>query len=408
MAGGVMAASLSQVFMGVMLKPMVEDLGWTRTEISGAVTLGTLLGGFMGPWTGRFADRHGPRLISTVGVIVLSIALFAMAFVNDLWHLYVIYVIGRSFSQTVLAGDVPRTTAVNWFRRMRGRALGMTQMALPLGNSGLAIIAQLMMGNGLDWRTVFIVFSISSLVILLLPAILILRRRPEDFGLLPDGDVAPNLTDIGSSVQVIEPPQQNWTLRAAIRTSTLWILIAALTIGITANGAIGFHLIAYLTDKGLSPTLAVTALSVYAISGALANGLWGIMLERFPERLLAAGSMAVASLLCFALISVTNGIGAMAFAVLFGLAARAQSAIVMLIVAKYFGRQNFGAISGFVAPFQMMGLGFGPLWASVIFDSTGSYTYALLLVTLGFAMSAILLWNAKRPKDVQVEISPVP
>jgi MFS family permease len=398
MAGGFMAASLSQVFMGVMLKPMAGELGWSRTAISGAVTLGTLTGGFLAPMIGRLADRHGPRAMATMGVMVLAVALLAIANVTQPWHLYAAYIVGRSISQTTLSGDVPRITAVNWFRRMRGRALGMTQMALPLGNSALALVAQLLMGNGLDWRGVFMVFSLSVLVVLLLPSFLVLRRRPQDLGLLPDGDSA---TVLGTTTMTptSTEDEQGWTLSQAMRTPVLWLLITALTLGITANGAIGFHLISYFTDRGLSATMAVTALSIYALAGATANGLLGLLMERVSERILAPSTMLAASLLCAFLLTVSNGAGAIVFAILFGLAARGQSSLVMLIVAKYFGRQHFGAISGFIGPFQMVGLGLGPLWASILFDQSNSYTQAFTVVTLGFALSAALLWLAKKPRS---------
>jgi OFA family oxalate/formate antiporter-like MFS transporter len=405
MMGGFMAASASQIFMGVMLKPITEDLGWTRSAMTGAITLGTIGSGLLAPFVGRLADRHGPRLLAPIGVLALSGALVGLASVNHLWQFYVAYIIGRSISQTTLSGDVPRTTAVNWFRRKRGRALGMTQMALPMGGSALSLIGQFLLGRDVDWRTVFLIFSVVPIVVLLLPMVLVLRRRPEDLGLLPDGETQ----SPGDSADASRPGQaeeHSWSLREVTRTPTFWFLIAGNTVGVSANGAVGFHMVAYFTDQGIGATFAVVALSVYALSGAFANGMWGFLVERFPDRLLAVGAMASAGVLTAFLLTVSNPLSALIFAVLFGLSARGQSSLVMMIVARYFGRRNFGAISGFMIPFQMVGLGLGPLIASVSYDVSGTYTSAFTSVTIVYAVTAVLLWSAKEPHLHQQKPSP--
>ncbi len=396
MTGGFMSAGFSQVFLGVMLKPIAEVFGWSRTAIAGAATAGTWTSGLLAPFVGRLADRFGPRVLSSGGILVVATLFFVLASVGTLWQFYAAYLAGRAIAQSTLSGVVPRTAAVNWFRRMRGRALGMTQMAVPLGGAVLVLVAQSLMGSGVDWRTVFVIFGFLSMT-LFVPMVLVLRRRPEDMGLLPDGDERREIV-VGEDAPSPAPVEEHsWTLGQAQRTVALWLIIAALSASTMANGAVGFHMVAYFTDLQIAASFAVVALSAYQLSGAVANGLWGFLVERFSERYLATGTMAMSGLLSVYLLFVSTPASAMVFAVFFGLAARGEGSIVMMILAKYYGRSHFGAISGFTTPFQWLGLGFGPLMASLAFDISGTYVSAFTIVAGVYAVAALLIWLAKRP-----------
>jgi MFS family permease len=394
MVGGFLAAGTSQLFMGIMLKPMTEDLGWSRTATSGAITLGTLSAGLLSPGTGWLTDRYGPRFLAPAGALVVVGAYLMLANLSSLWHFYAAYIIGRGFAASTLGGVVPMTIATNWFRRYRGRAMGLVSMSLPLGGSVLALTGQLIIESH-GWRAAFTIFGLALLCIYTLPALLIIRRRPEDMGLLPDGAAAVAETPSGGVEVVAE--EISWTLKQAIRTRSLWLLIAGLWFGILANGAVGFHLVAYYTDQGISPTMAATALSVYGFMGAMANGLWGVLVERVPERPLAVFAMAMSACALLFLVTVDSGAEGIIFALAFGLAARGESSLIMMIVAQYFGRTSYGRINGFISPFQMLGLGLGPLVASLSYDLSGSYTNAFVLLAGFFALSALLLWSARKP-----------
>ena len=164
-----------------------------------------------------------------------------------------------------------------------------------------------------------------------------------------------------------------------------------------ANGGIGFHQFAYFRDQGIPQALAAVALSSYALSGAVANGLWGILVERISERLIAVVTMGVAALLCIFLMTVDTFTEAMVFAVLYGLAARGESSIIMMMQANYYGRKSFDAISGFSTPFQQIGLGLGPTLAAIPYDVTGTYNYGFIAFGVIYVLSAVLVFLAKRP-----------
>ena len=138
MLGAFLAAGSSQLFMSIMLKPLTDEFGWSRGAMTGAITTGTILAGLLAPVFGRLADRHGPRLLMTLGALLLAAAYLALARLTELWQFYLVYVTARSLTSPTLSGVVPMTAATNWFRRMRGRALGLTAMSTPLGGAVLA------------------------------------------------------------------------------------------------------------------------------------------------------------------------------------------------------------------------------------------------------------------------------
>jgi len=396
MMGVVMAAGTSQLFMSIMLKPLTTEFGWNRTAATGAITTGTILGGLLSYPFGKLADRYGPRVLTTLGALVAAGVYAAMGMFVSLWQFYVIYVIGRVVSLNTLSTTVPRTAVVNWFRRFRGRVLGLLTMSIPLGSSLLAIVAHLIMQN-YGWRSVFVLFAIAMVLLLALPAAIVLRRRPEDLGLLPDGaNVRP--VSSTSSRQPLPEEEFSWTLNEAIRTSTLWLLALGNIVAPGVGAGISFHLVAYFTDMGIDTTVAVGAISVFALTGAGANVIWGFLSERIPERFLASSVMAMTGATVFYLMSVRTNAATFIFAVLFGLAVRGESSLFNVIQAHYYGRNSFGAISGFISPFHMLGLGFGPIISSVSFDRTGSYKAVFTIYVVISMITALLMLLAKKPE----------
>ena len=344
---------------------------------------------------GKLADKYGPRALTSLGALIAAIAYIAFSKLVALWQFYLIFIIARAISTNTLTNIVPRTAVVNWFFRFRGRALGLLAMSPALGAAALTIIAQFIMENH-GWRAVFVIFAIGMIVFQAIPAALILRKRPEDFGLLPDGErkVAVSIT---SSTQVGAEEELNWTLRDAIRTSAIWLLSAAILVALAVNSGIGFHMAAYFTDVGIDSTIAVGAISVYALTGAISNLIWGFLTERLPERLMAATVMIIGAGAILFLHFVRTAVGAYAFAVIFGLSSRGEGVLVNIILAQYYGRSSFGTINGFVFPFSMIGLGFGPLISAFSFDLTGSYNTGFNIFIVASLIAATLLWIAKKP-----------
>jgi sugar phosphate permease len=407
------AAITSQLFTGAMLPAIEEDTGWSRSSITLAVTCGSMTAGFISPIFGRWADQYGPRIITTVGIVGVVLCVYLLAFSGWLGIalFYVAYIGGRGIGQNALAGVVPRTTAVNWFKRMRGRALGFVSMAIPLGGAALVPVARFV-SDKWGWEYVYFGFGSFMLVVLAPLALMTLRRRPEDMGLLPDGDSASDTATAGTTKRrAPHGGETEWTLKQAMRTPAFWLLFAAVTAGTCANGGIGFHQAAYFEDQGIAAAAAALAVSAYALSGAFANALWGFLVEHISERVIGAFTVAVAGVMCLFLLSVDTTWKAMIFAVLFGMSARGETSIIVMIQAQYFGRNSFGAISGFSTPFQQISLGLGPSIAALIYDLAGaSYTIAFVLFGCLYFASALFIWFARKPAPTAevLAMQPVP
>ena len=197
MVGALMTSGSSQLFMSIMLKPLTTEFGWSRTAATGAITTGTIMAGLFSYPFGKLADRYGPRLLTSVGALLTAGTYAAIASFSNLWQFYAVYVIGRVIATNTVSGVVPKTAAVNWFRRYRGRVMGFLTMTSPLGSSLLVFIAQIIMIHH-GWRFVFIVFALATILLQALPAALVLRRRPEDMGLVPDGGPRTRVTSAPS------------------------------------------------------------------------------------------------------------------------------------------------------------------------------------------------------------------
>jgi sugar phosphate permease len=397
MVGAFLCGGLtSSVFFSVILKPLTADLGWSRSQVTGAVTLATIAAALMAPVMGVYADRYGPRVLAPLGAAVVALSLLTIGLLQSLFVFYIAYVLARGFSGSMVTGVVSQTLAANWFRRMRGRSFGLISMSVPLGGSFAALMAQpLIESHG--WRSVFYIFPPIILACFIIPALLIYRRRPEDIGLLPDGEIRSAIAPTSGMAAPAVVSEESWTLSEAVRTRALWLLIAGMTIGTLAGGTVSFHLVAYYTDKGMSAGVGALAVSLYALFGAFAALIWGFLVERVSERLLLVAAMTTAGVTLLIMVFVQTAPPALIAAAIYGTAARGEGTLVNTILANYYGRASFGRIVGFVSPFNSVALGVGPLIASLSFDATGSYDSVFVLFGFISVGAAALLWWARKP-----------
>jgi len=163
------------------------------------------------------------------------------------------------------------------------------------------------------------------------------------------------------------------------------------------TGGVAFHMAAYMTDGAIPGALAATVVSVMALSGAFGNGLWGALAERFHPRRLNVLTMLVAAGSVALLMHVHSAATAYLFALLFGLNARGAAVLTQILIARYFGRRSFGAISSILDPFHKGGLGLGALFAGIAFDYFGDYGVVFSLFLVSYLVSALLIFLTRKP-----------
>lgn len=399
MVSSFLGAGVNNVAMGAIFKPLSDDMGWSRTLTAGAIAAGTICGGLVAPIIGRWADRMGPRLLVPLGGAVVGSLALAISLVSKPWQFYAAYVPARALAQTLLFGVVPLTAVTNWFYLKRPRVMGLVAMCVPVGAAALALLYQALVSLS-GWRSAFVALGALLWICVVVPGALLLRRQPEDLGLTPDG-VPP---DTGQRPRTDEHPgpsgaggEYSWTWEEAVRTPAFWLIAVSATMAVVSTGGIAFHQVAYFTDVGIEPFAAAGALSVFALCGGVASGMWGFLAERMAPRRLAMAAFLLAAAGVVLLQQVRTPFLAYVFAVVFGLAARGEDALVQVILAHYFGRRSYGAISGLTEPFWRTGLGTGPLVAAAAFDLMGSYQMVFTLFTAFFLMAALLMFLARRP-----------
>ncbi len=395
--GGFISAGSSQMYIGSVLLAITSDTGWTHTAISSALLAGTVTGGLISPLAGAWVDRRGPRLLMGVAALVMAAGFVLMGWSPNLAVFYLGYMLARGAAQGALGGAAMRAIAVHWFLHYRGRALGMASMSVPLGGAAMAFAGAWAQRHGWDWRELFTAMGVLTVLTVVPPAWILLRRSPEALGLLPDGGpVAARAVKPGRRPRPTED-EYPWTLAQALRTRTLRLLMGAAVVAIAANGTVVFYHVIYLVSRGVSQVQAVTAVSILALTGALANVVWGYLSEFFSERLLAIVSQVLAAGGILLLLTVESGSGALLLSAVLGLLVRGEGSLTGLILSNYFGRFAFGRIAGLMASFQLVALGLGPVIASAVYDVFESYAAIYGLIAAGYLGSACFYLLARRP-----------
>ena len=413
--GAFVATSIAGVVLGGIQGWVIEDTGWNRTSIGLAAGVGVWGTGVSGPMIGRLVDRYGARKLMAPCTLVLGLCLFSMIWVDSLWQFFLIAIVGRIVSQPILIGVVPRTLTVNFFRRRRNVALAVISVFRPFsGAVNIQLFSVLAAAYG--WRSTFQYLGIFSLV-LTLPMALLIRRRPEDIGLLPDGaklyDGAPSDppatgagianpssrdTDSGRRGPALDAqPEVSWTAKEALHTRAYWLVAFSAFLATTAHTSVGFTLVPYLSQAAsISNTQAAGVLSI-STALVLSNLVWGYLAEKIGPRVCIFASTTLAIVLIIYLFNVHNIFGAYLFGILWGLGTSATEVLVSILLARYYGRTSYGTIAGAMRPFEASGLGVGSIFGGLSYDIAGNYSWMLGAAIVASALSLLLISLAKAP-----------
>ncbi len=360
--------------MGVFQRPIQEDLGWSSVSISVGFAIGSGVGGLGSVWVGRALDRRGPRRVSVVAGAILVGCMVGLASMTQFWHFWGLFGLARG-SAAAGAQLATMVALASWFVKKRGRVVGLLGVGQRTGQAllpvpiGLAIVA-------FGWREAWLALAGFAFLAIVLPSAAWMRRRPEDYGLLPDGqraDAAPRPGEVSE-----EAGEELWTLAEAKRTRTLWALIVGQAAVILAVNATNLHLIASLQDKGLSHGLATVAATIYLTVAALSVFGWGLAMERVHTRYLALTSVSL-YFVAMVLATLVDSFGvAVLFSLAYGSALGVWTVVSRMLFANYFGRRSFGTIRGFAAPIMSGVSMVGPIFGGFVRDQTGSYDAAFI------------------------------
>jgi MFS family permease len=360
-------------------------MGWSRAQVSGALSMMLVVSGLAGLWVGRWLDEHGPRLLMTAGSVAAVPLVIAWSQVRDLVSFYVIWIcIGVAFA-AVNYGPAFATMIV-WFRRDRSRAL--TLVTLVAGFSSTVFVplaAWLVSVQG--WRAALVTLAVLLGVLTIAPHALLLRRRPADIGLGVDGD------PLGSGDGVTTAlPELSASFREALRHPTFkWLALAfalyALGVGVPV------HLVAYLGDHGYPLAFAAAATGGIGAAQVLGRLLFAPLERRLAPRTVSLLIYIGQPLALLILLFVPSELGIIAFVVLFGAARGAETLVRSTIVAGLYGPRRIASIAAVLTLATTLTQAIAPVSLGAVYDSVRSYVpgfWALIALSLVAAVAVYL------------------
>src|SRR5258708_3572578 len=390
MAIGVNARTAFSLFF----QPILDELGWERGVTAGAFSFGFLVSGAVSPLIGRVMDRFGPRGVMELGVAVMGGGLLLAPLTTQPWHLYLTIGVMVGAGSVCLGYSGQSLFLPNWFIRRRGMAIGVAFAGVGIGSITLLPWVQLMIEQT-GWRTACTAMGILILVVLA-PINLLLRKRPEDIGLEPDGDAAPSASSAKPISNIVDPAWAgtDWTLRRAIGTARFWWISLGYFCGLYIWYAVQVHQTKYLLDIGFSSAVAVWALGVVSLLGIPGQILLGHLSDRIGREWVWAASCAGFAI-CFAALIALKYVPTLQFVYIMVLAQGALgyglTSIMGAVVLEIFQGKHYGSIFGTVMLAALAGGAAGPWITGVLHDLSGSYTIAFAVGIAVSGLSAVAL-----------------
>lgn len=387
----------------LMFPPILDEFHWDRGVTAGAFSFGFLVSAAMSPLLGRMMDRAGPRAVMELGVGLMAAGLLLAPLTTQPWHLYATLGVLVGGGSVCLGYSGQSLFLPNWFVRRRGLASGIAFAGVGVGSIVLLPSVQLVIESA-GWQTACWTLGLLALVVLA-PINLLLRKRPEDLGLQPDGDVAPGVGVAAAPSNVVDPAWAavEWTLGRAIRTARFWWIALGYFCGLYAWYAVQVHQTKYLIEIGFSPTVGAWALGLVSLLGIPGQIALGHISDRIGrEWVWTAGALGFAA--CYLLLLLLQAFPSTALLYLMvatqGALGYGLTSVFAAIVAEIFQGKHYGTIFGTLMLAAIGGGALGPWATGALFDAYGSYTLAFWIGVAVSLLSVAAIWLAA-PRKVR-------
>ena len=386
------------------IKALELQFGWSRAQLTGAFSMAQLEGSIIGPLMGYLIDRLGPRRMVLIGMVITGLGFLLFSRTENIFTFYLSY--GLIMLGTAAGTWLPHMSVVNrWFVRKRGLAMAIAGEGSPLGGLVLLpILAWAVTPGSHGWSVpaqwIGVVF-----LCLAWPMSRLIRVRPEDYGLRPDGDPPDQV--VREAVRPVRraasPDQLQFTGRQAIRTHAFWLITFGHACSSILFATLTVHLVPMLTDRGLSLQAAANMFSLVMGVAAIFQLIGGYAGDRLPKNAVIAffGFIQAGGFLMAVLVD--SFPMAVLFAITFGVGFGGRNPLTTAIRGDYFGEKAFATITGISsAPMYALMLA-APLFAAFMFDATESYTVSFLIIGGLGVMSGVLFLLAKKPTSLPQE-----
>ena len=369
----------------VFVAPISADLGVSPAAVATAYAAATLVAAFGLPFMGRLTDRHGPRRMTLLITLGLGLACLFFGAAANLIMLGLGFAMLRFLGQGSLMLNCSNLVS-QWFDRKRGFAMSL--MALGFGASmavhpplGQALI------EALGWRWAWVVMGLLTWAILLPPVWLIVRDKPEQVGLEPDGGDKSGGVQLGPKAV---GAGVGLTLAEAVRTPTFYIVVFGMFSISMLVTVLHFYQVTIVTDRGLDPGVAARVFPISAAVMVLTMPLVGRTLDALRTRFAFALALTVQAAALVGATYVTDVVSASLYAALFGLNNACSMTLFGYIFARYFGRKHLGSVQGAGQTILVVGASIGPPLIGYAAELTGGYETPLRLIALYPLTAAIV------------------
>lgn len=389
--------------MSIFLKPLTADLGVSRGVFSLLRSGEGIIAACIAPLVGTLVDRYGGRWLMVIGTGIVAVGYFLLSHVDTFAQFVGIRLTLVTLGDSMMGYMVVNVIITQWFSRYRGRALAISSMGVGFAKVCMPVVAASLI-LWLGWRQTWLAFGLMTLGLLVVPALLIIRRTPEAMGLLPDGASAPIADDISNpkktTIGAAKAGAQDmtWTRGDAARTTAFWLLV--ITFGISSIGVTGLnlHVYSYVTDLGYSAVIAATVMSIIA-SMQLASPLgWGFLAEKIGARYAATLRFVIQGVGLAVAILTGNLFCLYAGFFLYGIGLGGNMVLPDILWADYFGRQSLGKIRGLGLLISHFLAAIGPPFFGFLFDITGGYGLSFAIFGGVLVISAFLSLMLKPPR----------
>ena len=362
-----------------------------------AFTIYYLLIGLASPVVGRLVDRYGVRGVIVGGSLIAGLGFISLNTLQGLWHLYLAYFfIGIGHAAI---GQVPASAMVcNWFFKRRGTAIGIMSTGVGIGILVLVpLVVNLLMPN-LGWQLSYAALGLFNMILIPL-TLLVVRTKPSDMGLYPDG-IAINEDTAGSAVS--STLTKGLSLKLALGTSAFWfICLTFLISGFSSMGVIQ-NQIPHLQDKGFSLALAAGAITGLGFGSAVGKFFFGWLCDFIKAKYACVLSIILLAIATIILILIKPGAPVVViwvYGIVHGLGAGGWLPTMSILVNRNFGLVSYGAIFGMVSLAQAVGVAAGPLFGGYMYNAMNTYNWAFVIMVSAYTIAISSVLAVRRPKS---------
>ncbi len=387
-----LTVGVTQYAFGVFVTDLEDDLGWSRTEVTAAVSF-FAMASIAAPPVGALLDRYGARPVMAASVAALAISLLPRPWMTELWQFYALNAIQYAAMPGAVLITVGRVVGM-WFEENRGRAMGLTATGANVGGIIFSSLTALLISS-LGWQGAYFVYGL--LFLALLPAVLLVIRERE----------SPGAPAAAAGERPGPPSVPGTTVAEAVRSRSFYLLAGSLLLAQLAYGGVLPQIVPHLESVGVSKAEAAAALSVFALCGMGGKVAFGTATERYPSRYIVGVSLGCQVVGLWILVAAGSSSAFWLAVPVIGVGFGALGALIPLVTQETFGLRSFGAITGLVS-FSALGTRLlGPLFVGASFDATGSYGFAFTAISFAFIAAALAVAFA-RPHRRATVAEPAP